>query len=142
MTSFINYKSGLEDWLSSQQVDEYLKLIGVEFKKPNLQTLRMVVRKTYEVVPFQNLTMLLRPRVAPTPETITSDMLRGIGGLGTTINPFLCALLQKMGFQSGLLMVSLDKPNCHFGILVHVEGEDMWVDIGNGFPYLEPYSEN
>lgn len=134
-----DYRSGLEDWLSQEDIDTYLNLIQLDRCPPTLNTLRQIIRRTYEIVPFQNLTMLTRPRRPPTLEQIRDDMLSGVGGLCTTINPFLCAFLQSLGFRAGLLAVSMSQPNCHMGIIVrNLESKDYWLDLGNGFPYLEP----
>ena len=33
----------------------------------------------------------------------------------------------------------MEKPDCHIGILVRLSDVDYWVDVGNGYPYVEPY---
>jgi arylamine N-acetyltransferase len=33
----------------------------------------------------------------------------------------------------------MEKPDCHIGILVRLNDVDYWVDVGNGYPYVEPY---
>jgi len=134
-----DYLSGLENWLTNEDVEAYLDLIQVNQRTPTLTTLKAIIRQTYACIPFQNLTMLTRPRQPPCLAQIRDDMLNGLGGLCTTINPFLCALLQSLGFQAGLLKVSLAQPDCHIGVIVNnLQGRDYWLDVGNGFPYLEP----
>jgi len=132
------YKSGLEDWLTLSQVECFLNKIGVEQWDVDLMTLRSIIQGVYATIPFQNFTMLCRPKTPPTQEQIIADMLSGLGGLCTTSNPFLCALLQAMGFKAGLHLVSMDKPDCHIGVLVSLKKRCYFVDVGNGFPYLEP----
>ncbi len=131
-------ETGLEDLLTWQETRQYLRQIGLEPYKPSLEFLTQIIEHTYATIPFQNLTMLTRPRTAPNHSEIVEDMLSGIGGACTTLNPFICGLLQTLGFEAGLVMASMTQPDCHFGILVDLEKQRYWVDIGNGFPYLQP----
>jgi arylamine N-acetyltransferase len=133
-----NYSSGLEDWLDKQTADQFLAVINLSRKKPSLEYLTNLIRAGYTTIPFQNLTMLNRPREAPSPEEIIRDMLNGIGGLCTTSNPFFCAFLHQLGFSVGLISASMEKPNCHIALLVAINGNLYWTDLGNGFPYLTP----
>ena len=138
MNKLIRNLTGLEHWLAESQTRQYLDYIGVEFSQPSLSFLRKIIRNTYAIIPFQNLTMLNRPKVPPSSESIVHDMLSGLGGLCTTINPFIAALLHNLGFDVSLLMVSMERPNCHIGLRVDLDDQCYWVDLGNGFPYLEP----
>ncbi|MDQ7074783.1 MAG: arylamine N-acetyltransferase [Gammaproteobacteria bacterium] len=132
------YRSGLEDWLSPIQTEHFLNTLHINARDVSLETLRTVIRAIYANIPFQNLTMLCRPAEPPTKQQIISDMMKGMGGLCTTSNPFLCALLQTMGFNAGLHIVSMEKPDCHIGLIVQLNEKKYFVDVGNGFPYLEP----
>jgi N-hydroxyarylamine O-acetyltransferase len=138
MLFYDNYQSGLEHWLTTHDVEVFLSLIGLKPENPDLIFLTQLIRASFKRVPFQNFTMLARPKIAPTPNEIIRDMLSGIGGLCTTINPFICSLLHKLGFKAGLISASMGQPDCHIGILVEIEDTPYWVDLGNGFPYLTP----
>jgi N-hydroxyarylamine O-acetyltransferase len=133
-----NYESGLENWLTTHDVNAFFSLIKIKQENPDLIFLTKLIRAIFKRVPFQNFTMLARPRIAPTPNEIIHDMLTGIGGLCTTINPFICSLLHRLGFKAGLLSASMDQPDCHICILVEIEDTPYWIDLGNGFPYLTP----
>jgi N-hydroxyarylamine O-acetyltransferase len=133
-----SYRSGIEDWLSESQANDFLRLLGVSAKPPSLAFLQTLVMAVYAQIPFQNLTMLTRERVPPTPAQIIDDMLSGIGGLCNTMNPFFVALLHQLGFSVGFLRGSMAQPDCHIGIVVELSGESYWLDLGNGFPYLQP----
>jgi len=129
---------GLENLLNQTETNAFLAQIHVERRTPSLDFLRHIMAGTLSTIPFQNLTMLLRPRIAPTTREIKADMLTGLGGLCTTMTPFLCALLHQLGFHVSLLSASMIQPDCHMGIIVDLDGIEYWADIGNGFPYLEP----
>jgi len=133
-----DYKTGLEEWLSEVDVITYLKLINIETQVPNLNFLRQIIVNTFKYIPYQNLTMLTRSRKPPSRQEIIKDMVEGLGGLCTTINPFICALLHSLGFKVGLISTSMHEPDCHMGIIVEIDNMNYWVDLGNGYPYLEP----
>ena len=66
-------------------------------------------------------------------------MLSGLGGLCTTFNPFLCALLHQLGFTPVLLPSSMQgEADMHMAVGVFVGERFYWLDCGNGFPYLQP----
>ena len=131
----INYNLSI----SSDEVLAFLDRIEVHIENPSIQFLENIVQQTMAMIPFQNLSMLIRPRNRPSWGTIKSDMIDGSGGLCTSRNPFLKALLQKLGFDTWFVSSSMDKPDCHIGICVNLEDSIWWVDIGNGYPYLKPY---
>jgi arylamine N-acetyltransferase len=129
---------GLENLLTKKETNDYLYSIGVDIETPSLSFLCKIISTTLASIPFQNLLMLTRPRVAPSFKEIKEDMLQGYGGLCTTMNPFLCGLLHCLGFNVGLLSASMLRPDCHMGLIIKIDAVDYWADIGNGFPYIEP----
>jgi arylamine N-acetyltransferase/SAM-dependent methyltransferase len=131
-------KEPADIWLSDDQVSTYLNRIEVIQQRPNTHFLRAIVSGTITHLPFQNLSMLTRERIRPSPEQICSDMVSGIGGLCTVRNPFLFHLLSKLGFNVRYVSVDINKQACHIALLVNIDGDDWWVDVGNGFPYHHP----
>jgi arylamine N-acetyltransferase len=126
--------------LSVLKVEQFLDLIDVGMpQKNNLAELRSLVTKFLEYVPFQNFTMLLGPRRRPTWNEICQAMLGGMGGLCTARNPFLKCLLETIGYEVYFISASMKKPNCHIGLVVSIDQQKYWVDVGNGYPYMEPY---
>ena len=105
---------------------------------PSIDALRNLVRTYLGRVPFQNITMLARPRRSPTLEEIVDDVLSGRGGPCGVMNPFMAALLHRLGYDVCLLSGSMQEPDCHIALAVHLEGQEWWLDVGNGHPYLEP----
>lgn len=131
--------TGLEAALSPAEVDEFLRRLGLGRQRPSRDYLRQMIRASYTCVPFQNLSMLVRPRQPPTWDQIAEDMLSGLGGLCTTSNPFFCALLHRLGFETCLLSSAMGGvEDCHIALGVRFGESLVWVDLGNGFPYLEP----
>ncbi|MAI30050.1 MAG: hypothetical protein CMM07_00070 [Rhodopirellula sp.] len=133
------YESGLEGCVSAIEARAFLRLLGVPALPPSKPYLVRLIRAIYCRIPFQNLTMLTRPRAAPAWNEIIEDMLSGLGGLCTTINPFVCAFLHQLGFRSVLLTSTmLGRPDSHIAIGVWIEERLFWIDLANGFPYLMP----
>ena len=134
MKSEVNLK------LTSSQVCAFMENLGLNpGDEATVDRLRIIVQRFLEHVPFQNLTMLIGPRRRPTWKEICEEMLCGNGGLCTTRNPFLKVLLSQQGFETSFVSASMEKPDCHIGILVRLKDVDYWVDVGNGYPYVEPY---
>ena len=53
--------------------------------------------------------------------------------------PVSKVLLSHLGYTVSFVSASMEKPDCHIGILVRLDDVDYWVDVGNGYPYVEPY---
>lgn len=137
--SLFDSETGLEKALSHAEVDQFLHRLGLTRQNPDIAFLRRLIRAHYAQIPFQNLTMLVRPRRPPSWDEITEDMLSGLGGLCTTINPFFCALLHRLGFEPRLFSSGMaGVQDCHIALGVRFGGRQVWVDLANGFPYLEP----
>ncbi len=82
-------------------------------------------------------------RSPPTLGEMINDMVTGLGGLCSGRNPFLFLLLKALGFDnvtfvSGTMCGGVKMENAHIALLVCVDSRQYWVDIANGFPYLEP----
>ena len=134
-------KSQIELVLTSAQVIGFMENLGLNPEgQATYDRLRIIVQRFLELVPFQNLTMIIGPMRRPTWEEICKEMLCGNGGLCTTRNPFMMALLSQLGFEASFISASMEKPDCHIGILVRLDDVDYWVDVGNGYPYVEPYA--
>ena len=126
--------------LTASQVRAFMEYLGLNPEYlPTIENLRKIVQNFLEIVPFQNLTMLIGPMRRPTWDEICEEMLSGNGGLCTTRNPFLKVLLSHLGYTTTFVSASMEKPDCHIGILVRLNDVDYWVDVGNGYPYVEPY---
>ena len=125
--------------LTDSQVTAFLHLIDVSLTGEKLSDLQQITSKFMETVPFQNLTMLIGPRRRPTWDEICDDLISGIGGLCTARNPFLKALLDNLGYDVYFVSSSMVEPDCHICLIVDINAEKYWVDVGNGYPYTRPY---
>jgi arylamine N-acetyltransferase len=134
----VNATHGLEDWLARADVEAFHAQLGLAVEPPSKPALVALLGRLLDRLPFQNIDMLARPRRAPTLAEIRSDMLEGRGGPCGHMNPFLAALLHELGYAVSLVAANMQAPDCHVALLVDIEGERLWMDVGNGFPYLEP----
>ena len=126
--------------LDEGQVNEFLTLLRLEYpRRLGIDWIRKLLISFFESVPFQNITMLIGPRARPTWDQICADMLSGNGGLCTTRNPFMKALLEAVGYDVEFVSASMVKPDCHIGLIVTISEQQFWIDVGNGYPYVEPY---
>ena len=126
--------------LTPSQVECMKHVLGLDSNiEPTLSALRKIVISFLDRVPFQNLTMITGPMRRPTWREICNAMLSGNGGLCTTRNPFLQVFLSHLGYDVSFVSASMNQPNCHIGLLVKLDDLHYWVDVGNGYPYMEPY---
>jgi arylamine N-acetyltransferase len=123
---------------SNLEIQSFLERIEVETINLTPECLRKIISGIIEHIPFQNISMLTDKRVRPNSKKIKHDMLSGHGGLCTVRNPFLQQLLVAIGFEARFVSSTINEPDCHISILVNIDGDDWWVDVGNGYPYLEP----
>ena len=123
---------------TEMEIQSFLKRIEVDFSVPNEQSLEEIVSGIIEHLPFQNFSMLTDDWVRPSPLKIKRDMLSGHGGLCTVRNPFLHEFLKSLGFSVRYVSSTINEPDCHISLLVNIDNNDWWVDVGNGFPYLKP----
>lgn len=130
--------NALISWLERADVEAFHEQLGLAVERPSKLALTNLVARLLERLPFQNICMLARPRRAPTLADIRADMLGGRGGPCGHMNPFLAALLHELGYTVTLVAGSMQAPDCHIALIVALDGERLWVDAGNGFPYCEP----
>ena len=121
-----------------EEIDHFLRRINVTPSTISPEYLRQIVSGIIEHIPFQNVSMLTNDWIRPSEKMIKSDMLSGLGGLCTVRNPFLHEFLRELGFKVRFVSSTISEPDCHISLIVDIQGEEWWVDIGNGFPYFEP----
>ena len=124
--------------LSDKDIARFLELIHVEKRTVGSQFLNEIVSGIVEHIPFQNITMLTGPRHRPSTDWIKREMLSGLGGLCTVRNPFLYAFLKKLGFKVRFVSSTILEPDCHISLIVSLNDDEWWVDVGNGYPYFSP----
>lgn len=120
------------------EVDSFLERIDCGITSPSIQQLSSIVSGIIEHIPFQNISMLTNEWIRPTNKLIKHDMLSGLGGLCTVRNPFLHEFLKCLGYKVRFASSTMIEPDCHITLIVELDGNDWWVDVGNGYPYMEP----
>jgi nucleoside-diphosphate-sugar epimerase/NADPH:quinone reductase-like Zn-dependent oxidoreductase/GTP cyclohydrolase II/arylamine N-acetyltransferase/ectoine hydroxylase-related dioxygenase (phytanoyl-CoA dioxygenase family)/acyl carrier protein len=144
-----NYK------LCKTDVNRFLEYIHVKREDfqhcDKLGLLRAIIEGCFEYIPFQNITMLTRLKHGakvnspPTLGQIIEDMVTGVGGLCFSRNPFLFLLLKALNFDNvrfaaGTMCfepLESELVNAHVLVIVEFDEQDYWVDIANGWPYLD-----
>lgn len=124
--------------LSRDEAQRFADRLGVGCPRPDLAALRALLGAYLGRLPFQNVSMLARYGRPPTLAEIQDDMRAGRGGPCNVMNPFLAALLARLGYDVALLSGSMQQPDCHIALSVTIDGRSFWIDAGNGHPYLEP----
>jgi arylamine N-acetyltransferase len=119
----------------------YLRVLGLEPTWPDLESLDAIVAAHVRRVPFENVSKLLlyASEGAGRPLTLT-EFLDGIedrdlGGTCYSSNPFLCGLLQALGYRATLLAADMETPDVHTSIRVLLQGRAYHVDVGYGAPF-------
>lgn len=123
--------------VSTAEAWRFAERLGACDGHPSLPGLRALLCAYVGRLPFQNVTMLAGPRRAPTLSEIREDMAAGRGGPCGVLNPFLAALLHRLGYEVRLISGSMQQPHCHIALCVRLAGQDHWLDAGNGHPYLD-----
>jgi arylamine N-acetyltransferase len=127
----------LSGLLTVEHAHGFLRWLDLPAEAPSVDALGRLISRYLGRVPFQNVTMLARPRRAPTLDEIVDDALSGRGGPCGVMNPFMAALLHRLGYDVCLLSGSMQEPDCHIALEVRIEKQRWWLDVGNGHPYLE-----
>jgi N-hydroxyarylamine O-acetyltransferase len=128
------------DWL-----ERYLDLLGIKGRQPTLETLTELARAHRRVV-FANGPSLIRKaatRDGPVPALDTDATLgawqqQGPGGVCYEIATMAGDLLAGLGFESHVVLGSIDGPRAHQANVVTVDGRRFLLDLGNGAPLFEP----
>ncbi len=136
--------SGME--MPPEWIDRYLRLLGMEDPKPDLETLSRLARTHLLTVPFENVTSILRRRghlgqpVPPLdPETLLTawEQRRG-GGLCFEVADTFNRLLVALGFRTRVVLGFITFLGSHQAILVEMDGGRYLVDVANGAPFFDP----
>lgn len=123
---------------TEHEIASFLNRINVTRSKVSVHFLKSIVSGILEYIPFQNFSMLTNEWIRPSEAMIKKDMLSGLGGLCTVRNPFLHQFLKALGFEVRFASATMLEPDCHISLIVTIEGNDWWVDVGNGYPYMDP----
>jgi arylamine N-acetyltransferase len=123
----------------------YLRLLGISGWPLGLEGLCAVVRAHLIRAPFENISkLLLHSREGAGRFLSLSEILDGIehhdlGGTCHSLNPYLGALLQTLGYDVDLLGADMGaRLNCHTCLRVRFDSVAYHVDVGYGGPFRDP----
>jgi arylamine N-acetyltransferase len=123
---------------------EYLRLLGVSAREPNLSALKNLVRAQMMRVPFENISKLKWKHEsggAGIPDL--KRYLRGIrdynfGGTCYTNASHFHSLLAHLGYDVKLCGADMSQPDVHLVNVVRIDNREYLVDVGYAAPFLEP----
>lgn len=123
--------------------EQYLARLGLPQKAPSKAYLDELVRQNQLVIPFENLdsTDLGRPVSIEPPALVQKLLVQRRGGYCFELNGLFYLLLLALGFDAWLCPCRQLRhgepcpvPVTHCGLLVYVEGEALFCDVGYGGP--------
>jgi arylamine N-acetyltransferase len=132
--------------ITTQWGQRYLSLLGVERAQPSMEALARLVQAHVFVIPFENVTAILRRGLQPKGPVPAPDPLalldawerRAGGGVCFEICAMLVQLLNMLGYHAHLVLGQISLPNGHQAILVQLGDARCLLDLGNGAPIFEP----
>lgn len=140
----------METKISKKEATDFLESCGVMdpmkiYSTDKFKLLTEILKAFFEAVPFQSLTLLSKDkndRRVPTEEEIKLDGLSKRGGICFTLNLFMHALLEAVGYDVDFTLgFAGDTEPAHSVVLVkNLTGNNSLhvVDVGLGFPHFEP----
>jgi len=122
----------------------YLRLLGIQKQKPNLEYLKEIVRAQVTKIPFENISKLFFKKRLNLKHLIDFELyLDGIekysfGGTCYSNNFFLNQLLCWLGYDIKLCGADMKNPDVHIVSVVTIENREFLVDTGYAAPFSEP----
>jgi arylamine N-acetyltransferase len=125
--------------------ERYLSILGVADARPDLGTLRRLVRAQLTRVPFENVSKLYLARSRGFEGVPALDVyLDGIehhrfGGTCYSNNYHLASLLRYVGFDATYCGADMRSgTDVHAVVIAHLDDREYLVDAGYGAPFYEP----
>ncbi len=132
------------DGFSAEQCNAYLKRIGADFNgEATLENLNDLIVKHQSTVPFENLALISGwGTVDLAPDSLYKKIVEDHrGGFCFELNGAFTLLLKGLGYdvvgvmaRVGLPFLGFLTPLYHRGILVTIEGNEYYCDVGMGGP--------
>jgi arylamine N-acetyltransferase len=130
-------------------VERYLRLLGlsgIEHDRPSVDALGHLCRAQVTMVPFENVTAILRRArtgEGPVPAVDTDAMLnafeaRAGGGVCVDATPTFRRLLLALGYAARPTMAQISFPGSHQASIVTLDRAEYLIDVANGAPFFEP----
>jgi len=131
--------------MNSQLKSLYLSLLQMEEEVPAFDYLQRLVSRHLQRFPFENVSKFHYYSVGgiagmkwlPSLETFLNHRLdRGMGGNCYILNAHFGSLLRALGFDVGIVRAT--GGNMHLGLMVTIEAQAYYVDVGYGAPLFQP----
>jgi N-hydroxyarylamine O-acetyltransferase len=129
--------------LSAATRRAYLERLGVTAPRIDLVGLCELQAAHLRALPFHNLQLLAADGADPDPPSIAvavEGVLRGLGGTCHLLTPPFMTLLRALGFDAWLAAATVGVAGDHLVGVVRAGGALHLCDVGNGHPYLRPFS--
>jgi len=123
--------------------DAYLERLGMEYEEPTRDYLDRLVRAHQMIIPFETLdTTDFDLPISLEPKAIADKLLnRKRGGYCFELNGLFFYLLRELGFDAWMCPCrqlrhkeSYPVPITHCGVLVYLDGKELFCDVGYGGP--------
>jgi len=130
--------------LGENLLERYLRMLGVNNRRPSISSLAELVAAHLTRVPFENVSKLFyRKHFALNTIPDISTYLDGIeryhfGGTCYSNNYYFYSLLASLGYTVRLCGADMSTPDAHMASMVNIEGREFLVDVGYAAPFMSP----
>ena len=130
--------------LPTELIERYLRLLGLQRRRPSLDALGEIVQTHQQRVPFENISKLYYKKQHALRGLPSLDLfLDGIerfhfGGTCYTNNYYLYLLLANLGYAIKLCGADMSNPDVHLVSMVTIENHEYLIDVGYAAPFLTP----
>jgi arylamine N-acetyltransferase len=119
--------------------EQYLSYLNLTLEQPSINYLQRLIQHHLIRIPYETFSKFhyfnQSKEFVPSLEQFVHNLLhRGWGGTCYTLNINFGRLLRELGFDIDFVRV---KPG-HLGIMVHINGRKLYVDVGYGSPIMKP----
>jgi arylamine N-acetyltransferase len=130
--------------MEPELLTQYLAVLGVSRRAPNLDALRELVAAHVTRIPFENISKLYYRKhlgladLVPLPLYLDGIERYHFGGTCYPNNFHLYTLLASLGYEVKLCGADMMNPDVHMVMMVRVDGQEYLVDGGYAAPFLVP----
>jgi N-hydroxyarylamine O-acetyltransferase len=123
---------------------EYLGVLDVPVKKPDLNTLKELISSHLSHIPFENISKLYYKKIwglnyIPNFEQYIEGIRKyNFGGTCYSNNFYFNQLLKHLGYKVILCGADMSSPDVHIVSVVTLENQEYIVDVGYAAPFFEP----
>ena len=130
--------------LDSSLLNEYLQILNVSIRKPDVDALRELISSHLEHIPFENISKIYYKKkfklcYIPSFELYIDGIRKyNFGGTCYSNNFYFNQLLEYLGYDVVLCGADMKEPDVHLVSIVSIENQEFIVDVGYAAPFLGP----